>query len=492
MEILNLVNAMAPYLLLGFFLAGLMHAFVPAKLYQQHLGKPTFKSVLYSTMIAIPLPLCSCGVIPTAMSLRREGASKGSVIAFLIATPQTGVDSILATYSLMGLPFAIVRPIAALTTAILGGQATNILESRLNDKEQNTNTSAQDSKGETFLNKIKTALRYSFYEMMQDIGKWLVVGLILAGLITLYIPDTFFEHFANNTLLSILIVLMCAIPMYLCATGSIPIAIALMLKGLSPGAALVLLMAGPAVNVASILVIRKVMGTRTLLIYLMSIIAGATGFALIIDYVFPRDMFISPLIQNCALCHEGTPYFRWVCTALLFILLANALFRRFFVKKVSCSCASPASTCTCSVEGTAGADKANGTIFHIGGMKCNHCRANVEKAISSVNGVENVEADLQSGTAAVRGKFDSKEVIAAVEAIGFDAKEEKQSVITTTIHVEGMMCNHCRTNVEKAIAGVGGVEKVEADLQSHTATITGTFSMEKVKEAVEAIGFGVK
>ena len=113
MEIIHLINSMAPYLLLGFLLAGILHAFVPARLYHRHLGRPNFKSVLYATLVAIPLPLCSCGVIPTAMSLRKEGASKGAVLSFLIATPQTGVDSILATYSLMGLPFAIIRPIAA-------------------------------------------------------------------------------------------------------------------------------------------------------------------------------------------------------------------------------------------------------------------------------------------------------------------------------------------------------------------------------------------
>ena len=125
-EIFELVNQMSPYLLLGFLLAGIMHAFVPQTIYRRYLGGDSFRSVLYATLLGIPLPLCSCGVIPTAMSLRREGASRGATVAFLIATPQTGVDSIIATYSLMGLPFAILRPIAALVTAIVGGQAANL------------------------------------------------------------------------------------------------------------------------------------------------------------------------------------------------------------------------------------------------------------------------------------------------------------------------------------------------------------------------------
>ena len=479
-EIINLVNSMAPYLLLGFFLAGLMHAFVPGKLYQQHLSKPTFKSVLYATMIAIPLPLCSCGVIPTAMSLRKEGASKGSVIAFLIATPQTGVDSILATYSLMGLPFAIVRPIAALVTALMGGQLANLMESKLNNNEQKTTKYAEENKGTTFTEKIKTALKYSFYEMMQDIGKWLAVGLVIAGLITIYVPSEFFAQFSDNTLLSILIVLLFAIPMYLCATGSIPIAIALMLKGLSPGAALVLLMAGPAVNMASILVINKVMGWRTLAIYITSIVLGATGFALGIDYLFPRDLFIQPLMDHSAMCHEGMPIFNWICSSVLMILLANALIRRFFVSKApACSCGS------CNIE------KNNGfEIIEIEGMKCNHCKANVEKAIASIAGVNKVEADLASKTASIEGHCNIDEVKKAVEDLGFTVKIRKADA-THTIRVEGMKCNHCKANVEKAINSIDGVQLAEADLATKTVSIIGTFNMEEAKKAVEDLGFEV-
>ena len=193
---------------------------------------------------------------------------------------------------------------------------------------------------------MKTALHYSFVDMMQDIGKWLAVGLVIAGLITLYLPDTFFQQFANNSLLSILIVLLCAIPMYVCATGSIPIAIALMLKGLTPGAALVLLMAGPAVNVASMLVIHRVMGLRALVIYLFSIITGSIVFALGIDYLFPRELFINTLIEHSECVHAtGNSYFQIGCSIFLFLLLANALYKRYFDKPSagSCCCSSGSS-----------------------------------------------------------------------------------------------------------------------------------------------------
>ena len=493
-EIINLVNSMAPFLLLGFLLAGIMHAFIPGTLYQRHFGQPTFKSVGYATLLAIPLPLCSCGVIPTAMSLRREGASRGSVISFLIATPQTGVDSILATYSMMGLPFAILRPIAALVTALFGGQLANVIESHgglKDDKAPKTSNhaAASDDRPKGFWNRIKLAVQYAYIDMMEDIGKWLAVGLIIAGLITVYVPDEFFQQFAGNSFLSILIVLLFAIPMYLCATGSIPIAIALMLKGLTPGAALVLLMAGPAVNVASMLVIQRVMGTRTLMVYISSIVGGAILFALGVDYLFPRELFINPLVEN-SVCHHGGPsIFQWLCTGFLTLLLINAMIRRFWVTK-KCSCQTSAcGTQPCSISAPA-------SVFVIEGMKCNHCKANAEKAMSAVEGVENVEIDLAVGTATLQGHYDAEEVISAVEGIGFKVNRDKSTIVksekpTRIVYIEGMKCNHCKANAEKIIYTVAGVKHVEIDLAAATAAIQGRFDMEEVITAVESIGFKV-
>ena len=492
MEIINLINSMAPFLLLGFLLAGIMHAFIPGTLYQRHFGKPTFKSVCYATLLAIPIPLCSCGVIPTAMSLRREGASKGSVISFLIATPQTGVDSILATYSMMGLPFTIVRPIAALVTALFGGQLANVFEHKgvLNDEGPKHVSAVQDDseQSKSFFEKIKIALRYAYIDMMEDIGKWLAVGLVVAGLITVYVPDSFFQQFAGNSFLSIIMVLLFAIPMYLCATGSIPIAIALMLKGLTPGAALVLLMAGPAVNVASMLVIQRVMGTRTLLIYISSIVGGSILFALGVDYLFPQGYFTASLVAKHACCTEAS-VFQWICTGILTLLLINAMIQRFLVtKKCSCHAADGDACCAAS---------APSSFLYIEGMQCNHCKANAEKAIQAVAGVESVEIELASGMAALQGTFDSEEVIAAVEEIGFKVNRDKSSLHKVespvhTLHIDGMQCNHCKANAEKIIHTVEGVKEVTIDLASGTASILGDFEMQEVIAAVESIGFKVK
>ncbi len=411
-EIFELINQMSPFILLGFLLAGLMHAFVPQNLYHRYLGGNSFRSVLNATLLGIPLPLCSCGVIPTAMSLRKEGASKGATISFLIATPQTGIDSIIATYSLMGLPFALIRPLAALVTALSGGYITSrfdIVEKESAGDKQPTKTSDRRSMKSGFWKKIRIALHYAFIEMMQDIGRWLILGLIIAGLITVFVPESFFALFANSSLLSMLLVLLFAIPMYLCATGSIPIAVALMLKGLSPGTALVLLMAGPAANAASVLVISKVMGRRTLLFYLGSIVIGAILFGLCIDYLLPREWFLEPLttIANCH--HEEISYFHLICTVLLGLLLIHALWSRYYTR---CSCSQDKTSCSCQID-------SNEWKLQIEGMSCNHCKNNVEKTIRTQIGVEKVEVDLNSGIATIRGNVDKEIVKKAVEALGF-------------------------------------------------------------------------
>ena len=224
-EMLTLITGMTPYLLLGFFLAGLMHAFVPNTLYRRYMGGHTFRSVVRAALLGIPLPLCSCGVIPTALSLRREGASKGATVSFLIATPQTGVDSIVATYSLMGLPFALLRPVIALVTSLLGGCLVNRFDSTLDASKAPSAAapSAEEGSSLGFVGKLQLAFRYAFVEMMQDIGRWLVVGLLVAGLITVFVPASFFARFADQSLLSMVLVLVCAIPMYLCAPVPFPL-----------------------------------------------------------------------------------------------------------------------------------------------------------------------------------------------------------------------------------------------------------------------------
>lgn len=426
---------MAPYLLLGFFIAGLLRVFVPKTLYSKHLAPRNMKSVVKAAALGVPLPLCSCGVIPTAVGLRKEGASHGACTSFLIATPQTGVDSIIATYSLMGLPFAIVRPLAALFTAIFGGWLTNTYA---REDEKRSEASAADGDDascdcgyeghdhgcscgkendapRSFGRKMLEALDYAFVDMMQDVGKWLVVGLLIAALITVAVPNEWLAALHDYKLLNMLLVLAVAIPMYVCATGSIPIAVSLMAKGLTPGAALVLLMAGPAVNSASMLVIGKVFGRRTLWLYILSIVIGAVLFGLGIDYLLPQEWFAvqSRIMGACHHQAAGLSATDWIWMGLLAALLVNALGRQWW------STRHHRHECCCHEHHSDEAREA--VIYSVSGMNCNHCKANVERAIRSVEGVEDVEVSLAAATASVTGRHDSEALIRQVKSFGYEA-----------------------------------------------------------------------
>ncbi len=404
MPLVVLVAEMAPYLLLGFLIAGVLHAFVPRTVYARYLSRNDFRSVVLAALFGVPLPLCSCGVIPTAMSMRREGASRAATVSFLIATPQTGVDSIAATAALLGHPFALLRPLAALLTALGGGTLVGALtrsetSATIADEQQSTHPA-------TFGGRCLEALQYGFDRMMQDIGKWLVVGLLIAGAITVLVPDGFFAEFGNRPLLNMLLVLLISAPMYLCATGSVPIAAALMLKGLSPGAAFVLLMAGPATNMAAMLVIGKVLGRKTLLLYLASIIAGAMLFGLGIDYLLPAEWFSTASTEYAAVCCHGATLPIWkIASALLFtLLLAIALVRRHRASK-------------------SGPQKniiAMQRSYKIKGMMCNHCKANVERNLAKIEGVEDVRVDLAEGVAYVTGSAEPQKVIDMIRELGYE------------------------------------------------------------------------
>jgi len=400
---ISLLNEMSPYLLLGFLIAGVLKVYVPKEKYIGHISKPTFRSVLWAALAGVPLPLCSCGVIPAGMSLRKEGASKGATVSFLISTPQTGVDSIAATYSLLGLPFAIVRPLAAFITGLFGGVATNKLDaSPDSDSDIFTENENPEYHGN---NKLLKVLNYAFVEMIQNIGKWLIIGILIAGILAIFLPDTLFTTYLNNPLLNMLIVLAIAVPTYTCATGSIPLAAVLMMKGLTPGAALVFLMAGPATSIASIGVTGKVLGNKTLLVYLGSIIAGSVIFGLLIDYMLPREWFdmsrMNHELLHSAHHHNGLSWFKTIASVILTGLLINAFIQKYRNSK--------------QLKNT----YLMATVYKIGGMTCNHCKATVEKGLSQLSGIQFVKADLGKAVAYVEGTPDDDEIRKTVESLGF-------------------------------------------------------------------------
>jgi uncharacterized membrane protein YraQ (UPF0718 family) len=267
-----------PYLLVGFFLAGLLEVLIPRGWIRRHLGGRGLGPVTRAALVGAPVPLCSCSVLPTAAQLRREGASPGATTSFLIATPETGIDSIGITYALMDPLMTVVRPVTAIATAIGAGLAVDAAISDppapepehdcCDDHDHDHDHAAPPAK-----NRLVRAIRYAFGPLMADLTPWFVLGFALAAVITLAVPVDFFGGTISGGLPAMGLMLLAGIPLYVCATASTPIAAALMAKGLEPGPALVFLLAGPATNVATMGVVRGLLGGRALWIYVGSIAA---------------------------------------------------------------------------------------------------------------------------------------------------------------------------------------------------------------------------
>lgn len=447
-QFVTLFSEMAPFLLLGFLLAGILHVWVPNHLYVPKISKKNFKSVLWSALFGIPLPICSCGVIPTSIALRKEGASKGASVSFLISTPATGVDSILATYSLLGGPFAILRPVAAFVTAMLGGLFTNVVtknepetgvavvgethephhEHEHCDCEGDHCSCSQEGHDEhskkSFVQKVRETLEYGFVNMIGDVSKWLIIGLLLGALIAAFVPDDFFLFLHEYPLLCMVVVLVLAMPMYTCATGSIPLALALVEKGITPGAALVLLMAGPATSIASMLVVGKAFGKRTLAAYLTSIALGALFFGFIIDTFFMDTFLASMLPHASAECHGhgALGVLDYICAGLFALLIVYAKFAHK-------GCVEHdehhhhEGECRCH-EHHHEHEEPVVVTYRVLGMSCSHCKACVEKATLRLDGVLSAEADVANKELRVQwhGDDDVDETALknAVEEAGFE------------------------------------------------------------------------
>jgi uncharacterized membrane protein YraQ (UPF0718 family)/copper chaperone CopZ len=418
-ELYFILTEMAPYLLLGFIFAGLLHLLFPKKKVRKYMGQNNFRSILNAALLGVPLPLCSCGVIPTGISFYKHGASKASTVSFLISTPQTGVDSIFVTYSLLGLPFAIIRPIVAFITGLFGGMITKRID-RSSSEIQPDNGENNDEMPKGAIPKIKEMFRYSFIEFLQDISNWLVIGLMIAALISVFVPDDFFADKMPNNFVGMLLILVIAIPVYICATASVPVAAVLMLKGLSPGAALVLLMAGPATNAATITMIGKVLGKKSLIGYLGAIITGALLSGLFIDNFLPAEWFrLSEHFGHTGHNHtEMLPM--WLKTGsaiILTVLILNGYLQKYIQSRKMDLAKKNSPSSAFNPE--------NITTIFVGGMTCNHCKENVENSIKSVNGVEEVAVDLTSGKVNIKGNsFDLLKIKSGIKSIGYKIKEE--------------------------------------------------------------------
>jgi len=352
----------SPWLLLGLVIAGLMKAWVPSKVLSKHLGHGKL-AIIKAALIGAPLPLCSCGVIPVATELRRSGASASATSSFLVATPETGVDSVSVSYALLGPVFAIYRPVAAIMSAIITGLLVATLpEDKITKKHSKQSSATKSCCGESkverepieepskasfcsskkvpeakiqektqnsFKTKTKQGVYYASTKLIDDIIIWLFIGLIFASLVRTFIPEEFLLSYGSG-LTAMLLMIVISIPMYICATASTPIAAGFIMAGLSPGTALVFMMAGPATNISTLGVIRNELGSAVLIRYLLGVALCAIGFALLLD--FSVNFFDINVNDQMKHSHELLPqWFGLSCAALIAFLAIKPL-RRLLIK----------------------------------------------------------------------------------------------------------------------------------------------------------------
>jgi len=413
LETLDLFRLMAPYLLLGFGLAGLLHVTVPRAWVTRHLGGRGLGAAVKAALVGVPLPLCSCGVIPFADSLKRQGASRSSITSFLIATPQTGVDSILATSAMLGPLVAAWRVITALVSGILGGALAGVVDPGEPEHAGGAHAGAGSALPRGFPAKGRELLSYGFGMLLEDIAFWLMVGLLAGGAIAAWVPEDLFTSAVSHPVLQWGAVMAVAVPLYVCATGSIPIAAALVAKGLPLGAAIVFLIAGPATNVATLTVFTKALGRRVVAVYLGTIVVVSLSFGLAFEWVFPGTGL--PI----AMTHEHdhgllgqVRWWEWASSAVLAVALARGLWHRGAARLQRWRPAPAVAAGAASWE------------LEVQGMNCGHCKASVETALGEVDGVAGVAVALDTGRVVVQGSgLALPALISAVRARGFEAQE---------------------------------------------------------------------
>ncbi|RJO65312.1 MAG: hypothetical protein C4523_16255 [Myxococcales bacterium] len=379
---------LSPALLLGLLLAGLLHEFLPKSIVRAKLSGSTTRAVLSAVLIGVPMPLCSCGVVPAALGLKNDGASKGAATGFLISTPQTGVDSVLVSASFLGWPFALFKVAAAFVTGMIGGVLVNLTGA---DEPASPAQSTQGIEGLSGARRLVNVVRYAIFDLLAMIDLWLVAGVALAALITTLIPPGYLSQMAwIQGIGGMLLMLAIALPLYVCTTSSVPIAASLIAAGMPTGAALVFLMAGPATNVATLGAVYRGLGGRVLAIYLGTVAALSMLFGSLFNFVLPSAQAAG---GEQARHHHAAGAIDYVAiaAAVAVIALVALLVARRLVRRVSAALsAKPEEN---DMEFT----------LKVGGMNCQHCVANVKKAIEAVPEVEEATPVLETGLVRIKG-----------------------------------------------------------------------------------------
>ena len=434
----------APYLFIGLTFAGLMHVLLKGDFILRQLGKANIWSIVKAAVFGVPLPLCSCGVVPTAMHLKRKGASNGATISFLTSTPQTGIDSIIPTFGMLGWFMGIYRPVTALLMGIISGAITNKIKPE--DKLENIEFAAQSCcltcdcddpncthpshpwnrpKGEETsvscsfgtahddghehehssdkqTNVFKKFIAYAYGDFIDDISTQLIVGIILAGLITWLIPDGFFVKYGGQGFLGMILMIIVGLPMYVCATGSIPIAVSLIMKGISPGAAFVFLVVGPATNAASLTVIASSLGKKVTAVYVTVLTLCALGFGMLLN-VLVDNFGVTVNVKHMA--HDmGRSIWLDIVTGIFTVILVLSFWRKYRPRRKIV------------------VEPIKGVVLNkyiIEDMHCNHCVKTIRSAVEELAGAKEVIIDLNQKTLEVKGEATDDEIMDKVKSTGY-------------------------------------------------------------------------
>ncbi len=393
-EMWHVLLQLAPWILLGTLIAGLLHGLLPHGLIRRKLQGPA--GVVKAVALGVPLPLCSCGVIPAGIGLKKDGASDGASIGFLISTPQTGVDSILISASFLGWPFALFKVFSAAITGVVGG----LLVDGLGDRDEGETEPAQAKDLSLNQRSWRGMLNHGL-EIIQSIWHWLVFGIAVSAAIKLFIPESLLTGVGSLGILpSAVAALAISLPLYVCATASVPIAAALVAAGLPPGAALVFLMAGPATNVATIGAIYRRFGARNLIVYLATIIVGSVGLAVAFDWLLSANPTRGSVVHES---HDA--WWAQACAVALVVLLA------WFAAKDLGSWWRRR-----SVPSTAGGTE---LTVAVRGMTCGGCASRLENALLQTEEVETAVVRLEPGEVIVRGSIGQTEVCDVIRKAGF-------------------------------------------------------------------------
>ncbi len=391
---------MSPYLLFGFLVAGILSVYIKPEWVERHLSGsgmiPAFKAAIFG----VPLPLCSCGVIPVSTGIYRHGASKSATTSFLLSTPQTGVDSILVTYGMLGPFIAIIRPIIALITGVIGGILVQLFEKESNEPKQKVlSTVPKSSNG-----KLKQLIQYGFVTLPGDIGNALIVGIIIAGAIGALVPPDYLGGIIGGGILSIIILMAAGVPVYVCATASVPIAAGFIHMGASPGAALAFLIAGPATNAATFMTIYKVLGKTTAAIYIAVVAISAVVSGMFLNWIGPHISHVMPASHHLHGIEHLSPIAK--LSGILVVLIV------IYATYLSGKKEEP------NMEKTSST-----TTLRVTGMTCSHCESNVEKIILEDSGVENVIVSKDSNQAIITGQPANLDVIIeGINSSGYEAE----------------------------------------------------------------------